>query len=68
MDKDQLLGEFENGMDDALALALRRIMDQNGRPLRRDYNDQELFKVHARQWDDAQKLLAAYAADKSASQ
>lgn len=64
MSPDQLLGEFEHRIEDALAVCLRRIMEQNGRPWRRDYADMELYEVHLRQWDDAKKVLAAYEAMK----
>lgn len=60
MDRDQLLGEFENTIEDALATSLRRIMAQNGRPERKDYRDKSLYEVHVRQWEDAKAVLAAY--------
>lgn len=54
--RSEILGEIE----DALAVALRRIMAQNGRPVRREYVDKELYEVHARQWADAEQILRAY--------
>lgn len=60
MEQNQLLGEFEHTIEDALAVSLRRIMAQNGKPVRREYVDKSLYEVHVRQWDDAKKNLAAY--------
>lgn len=60
MERNKILGEFENAIEDALAVSLKRIMAQNGKPQRRHYVDLELFHVHARQWDDALKVLRAY--------
>jgi len=65
MDHAHLLGEFEFTLEDALAKCLRRIMDQSGRPQRKDYHfDPSLYDLHIRQWDDAKKVLAAYEAQK----
>ena len=63
MSHDQTLGEFENTMKDALATCLKRIMAQGGKPHRPKYrHDLELYEVHSRQWDDAEKVLKAYEA------
>lgn len=68
VDRNEILGEFEHTIEDALAVSLKRIMAQNGAPQRRDYVDMDIFHVHARQWDDALKALRAYDARMSASQ
>lgn len=58
MERSQFLGEPEFSMEDALALSLRRIMGQNGQPRRSEYrHDPQLYEVHARQWDDAKRIL-----------
>lgn len=60
MEPNQLLGEFEHTIEDALAVSLRRIMAQSGKPIRREYVDKGLYEVHVRQWEDAKKVLEAY--------
>lgn len=60
MDPQQLLGEFEHTIEDALAVSLRRIMAQAGRPERKSYPDKEIYEVHVRQWEDAKRVLEAY--------
>lgn len=67
VDRNEILGEFEHTIEDALDASLKRIMAQDGAPQRRDYVDIDVFHVHARHWEDALNVLRAHDARVSAT-
>jgi hypothetical protein len=70
MDKRDLVADFPPvTLPEALARALRDMMQINGQPSMRDYpHDRGLYEEHKRQWDNAKRVIEWFNREQSKDQ